>query len=95
VNYKSVHVPGGLQRITTLDSYVISLTIKDGLAGLDIWLHTDYEYETLPHVFLTSELEWNPTVLHHEFTDESQLRQDYTAIVGLIFGQYHHHVKDN
>jgi hypothetical protein len=41
VNDKSVHVPGGLQRITTLEGYIIPLTIKDGLARLDICPHTD------------------------------------------------------
>jgi hypothetical protein len=72
VNDKSVHVPGGLQRLTTLDGYVIPLIIKNCLARLETWPHTDHEYETLPHVFLTSVVEWDPTVLDHEFTDESQ-----------------------
>jgi hypothetical protein len=53
VNDKSVHVPGGLQRLTTLDGYLIPLIIKDVLARLDSRPHTDHEYETLPHVFLT------------------------------------------
>jgi hypothetical protein len=97
VNDKSIHVPGGLQLLTTLDGYVIPLIIKDGLARLDIRPHTDHEYETLPHVFLTSEAEWDPTVLDHEFTDESQCGEDSPAIVDLIyasaydeFGQYRH-----
>jgi hypothetical protein len=72
VNDKLVHVPRGLQRLTTLDGYIILLTIKDGLACLNIQPRTDHEYETLPHVFLTSKVEWDPTVLDHEFTDESQ-----------------------
>jgi hypothetical protein len=76
VNDKSVHVPGGLQRLTTLEGYIIPLTTNDGLARLHIWPHTDHEYETLPHVFLTSKLEWDPTVLDHEFTDESQWGED-------------------
>jgi hypothetical protein len=33
VNDKSINVPGGLQRILTLDGYIIPLCIKDGLAG--------------------------------------------------------------
>jgi hypothetical protein len=72
VNDKSVHVPGGLQRLTTLDGYVIPLIIKDSLALLNIWPHTDHQYVTHPHFFLTSQVEWDPTVLDHEFTDESQ-----------------------
>jgi hypothetical protein len=72
VNYKSVHDPGGLERLTTLDGYVIPLVIKDVLACLNIWPRTDHEYEILPHVFFTSELEWDPNGLGHDFTDEAQ-----------------------
>ena len=70
VNDKSIHVPGGLQRIQTLDGYVIPLCIKDGLARLPIRPYTDFEWENLPHVFLTSEKEWDPSVLDHEFPDD-------------------------
>jgi hypothetical protein len=72
VNDKSVHVPGGLQRITTLEEYIIPLTIKDGLVRLDIRTHTNHEFATLPHVFLTSEMEWDPTVLDHQYHDTSE-----------------------
>jgi hypothetical protein len=64
--------------------------------------HLDHEYETLPHVFLTSKVEWDPTVLDHEFTDESQWGEDNLEIVDIIsasaydeFGQYRHHVEVN
>jgi hypothetical protein len=50
VNDKLLHVLGGLQRPTNLDGYLIPLTIKDGLALLDIWPHTDHEYETLSYL---------------------------------------------
>jgi hypothetical protein len=36
VNDKSAHVPGGVQQINTLEGYVIPLTVKYGLACLDI-----------------------------------------------------------
>jgi hypothetical protein len=65
VNDKSVHTHGGLQRITTLEGYVIPLSIQSGLARLPIRPYTDHEWETLPHVFLTAETEWDPTVLDH------------------------------
>jgi hypothetical protein len=51
VNDKSLHVTGGLQRIITLEGYIIPLAIKDGLACLDICPHTNHEFNTLPHVF--------------------------------------------
>jgi hypothetical protein len=102
VNDKSFHVLGGLQRLTTLDGYVIPLNIKDGLACLNIRQHTDHEYETLPRVFLTSKVEWDLTVLDHEFTDESQWVEDKPEIIDLIsasayneFGQYRHRVEVN
>jgi hypothetical protein len=68
VNDKSINVPGGLQRIQTLDGYIIPLSIKDGLARLSIRPYTDHEWDNLPHVILTSELEWDPSVLDHDFT---------------------------
>jgi hypothetical protein len=67
-NDKSVHVPGGIQRLTTLDGYFIHLTIKDGLACRNIQPHTGHEFVALPHVFLTSKFEWDHTVQDHEFT---------------------------
>jgi hypothetical protein len=45
------------------------LSIREGLARLDIRTYTDHEFDTLPHVFLTSELEWDPSVLDQTFTD--------------------------
>jgi hypothetical protein len=72
VNDKSIHVPGCLQRIQTLDGYVIPLSIKDGLAHLSIRPYTDHEWENLPHVILTSELEWDPSVLDHDFKEDEQ-----------------------
>ena len=64
-------VPGGKQQIKILDGYIIPLIIKDELTRLDIRPHTDQEYDTLPHVFLTSKLEWDPTVFDHAFDIES------------------------
>jgi hypothetical protein len=66
VDDKSVRA-GGTQRIQTPDGYTIPLTIKDGLARLAIRPYTDQEYETLPHVFLTAEANWDPSTLDHEF----------------------------
>ena len=71
VNDKSIKI-GGLQRITTLDGYVIPLSIIDGLPRLDIRPYTDAEWDTLPHVFLTGETVWDPSVLDHTLTDDEQ-----------------------
>jgi hypothetical protein len=72
VNDKSVLVPGGLQGIQTLDGYVIPLSIQDGLTCLNKCPCTDHEFETLPYVILTSEFEWNPSVLDHEFRQDTE-----------------------
>ena len=71
VNDKSVKI-GGLQRITTLDGYVIPLRITDGLPRLDIRPYTDEEWDMLPHVFLTGESTWDPSVLDHDLADDEQ-----------------------
>jgi hypothetical protein len=33
---------------------------------------TGQEFETLPHIILTSELEWDPSVLDHVFKEDEQ-----------------------
>jgi hypothetical protein len=71
VDDKSVHV-GGTQSIKTLDGYLIPLSIKNGLPRMDIRPYTDAEWDMLPHVFLTSELEWDPSVLDHDHLDGDQ-----------------------
>jgi hypothetical protein len=72
INDKSILVPGGLQLIQTLDRYIILLCIQLGLTHLNIHPYTDQEFGTLPHVILTSELEWDPYVLDHIFKDDEQ-----------------------
>jgi hypothetical protein len=102
VNDKSVHVPGGLQRITSLEGYIIPLTIKDGLMRLDIRPHTDHEFDTLPHVILTSEMEWDPTVLDHQYHDSSEWGDTSLSSTGVLnnvrydeFGKYRQQVLVN
>jgi hypothetical protein len=96
VNDKSFHV-GGSQCIKTFDGYVIPLIIKDGLVCLKIRPYTDREFDTLPHVFLTSEQHWDPSVLDHNIMDNEQW---FDAIEGVPkdpnsnrfdeFGNYKH-----
>jgi hypothetical protein len=72
VNDKSILVPGGLQHIQTLDGYIIPLSIQDGLTRLDIRPYTDQEFDTLPHIILTSKLERDSSVLDHIFKVDEQ-----------------------
>jgi hypothetical protein len=62
VNDKSIHVPG-LQHIQTVDGYVFPLFIRDGLPYLGMRPYSDSEYDSLPHVILTSNIDWDPRVL--------------------------------
>jgi hypothetical protein len=84
VNDKLVHVTGVHQLITTFEGYIIPLTIKDGLARLDICPHTDHEFDTLAHVFLTLEMEWDPTVLDHQYHDSSEWGDTSPSSTGTL-----------
>ena len=54
---------GGTQRLVTKDGYVIPLEMCNGLVYLDMHPPSDDEYHNLPHVVLTSDEEWNPSIL--------------------------------
>ena len=63
VNDRSLRTPGGKQRILTVDGYVIPLTVRNGLPYLNIRPYTDLEFDTLPHVIMTSDHDWDPSIL--------------------------------
>jgi hypothetical protein len=70
VNDRSIRTPGGLQRIETVDGYVFPLSIRDGLPYLAMRPYTDDEFDTLPHVILTSDVDWDPRVLDFDIDDD-------------------------
>ena len=51
----------GLQRLKTLDGYVMPLNIVHGLAYLTMRPFTDREWDELPHLVLTSDNTWDPS----------------------------------
>ncbi|EEC44015.1 predicted protein [Phaeodactylum tricornutum CCAP 1055/1] len=57
---------GGQQRIVTLDDYIIPLHVRQGLPYMDMRQPTDSEFESLPHVVLTSDIDWDPSILDNE-----------------------------
>ena len=61
---------GGKQRIQTLDGYCIPIDIKSGLPYIKMQPYTDADWDSLPHVVLTGDSDWNPAVLDHELTDD-------------------------
>ena len=70
VNGKSLKVSGGLQRIKTQDGYVHPLDIKNGLPYIPMRPYTDEEWDTLPHVEWTSDIDWDPTILDQTITNK-------------------------
>ena len=62
----------GRQAIFTVEGYVIPLNIILGLPRLRIRPYTDAEFEddTIPHVIMTGESEWNPMVLDSILDDD-------------------------
>ena len=60
---------GGKQRIKTIDGYTIPLSIRGGLPYFDMTKPTQEDLATLPHVIMTSDIEWDPTVLDSEGDD--------------------------
>ena len=60
---------GGSQRINTLDGYTIPLNIRSGLPYMSICPYTNQEWEDLPHVILTADIDWDPTIIDCELED--------------------------
>ena len=63
---------GGTQTITTPEGYVIPLDIKSGLPYMSLRPYTDDEWDTLPHVIMSSDLDWDPSVLDSNIIDDEQ-----------------------
>ena len=70
VNDRSIHTPGGLQRIKTVDGYIFPLNVRDGLPYLDMRPYTDVEFDSLPHVILTSDVNWDPRIMDFDVADD-------------------------
>jgi hypothetical protein len=49
------------QLITTNDGFELPLNVWNGLAYLDICPYTDNEWENLPHLVMTSDVDWDPS----------------------------------
>jgi hypothetical protein len=71
VDDKSIMV-GGKKRINTLDGYVIPLDVNSGLPYVKMRLYTNKEWDSLLHVVLSGDGDWNPSVLDNSLTDNEQ-----------------------
>ena len=66
VNDKSLKVPGGRQLIVSPDGHFIPLYFKKGLPYMKIRPFTDAEYQTMGHVFMTDDVDWDPSTYDHD-----------------------------
>jgi hypothetical protein len=72
----------GKQRIQTPDGYIIPLDIVDGLAYMPMSKPTQEEMETLPHIILTSDMDWDPRCMDYSHTGaDGDLEDPYDALI--------------
>ena len=80
INDRSTLLPGGKQRIL-IDNYPIPLDIIGGLPYLCCHKPTDEEVATLPHIIMTSDVEWDPSVYDHKIDDMEKFYYETKDIV--------------
>jgi hypothetical protein len=73
-NDKLIHIPG-----ETVDCHVFPLSIRDGLPYLGMRPYMDVEYESPPHVILTSDIDWNPRLLDFDIDDNDDCWYDASS----------------
>jgi len=82
----------GKQCIRTNDGFVIPLDMINGLPYLPMAPNTDDEWETLPHVLLTSGDPWDPKVLDLKLSDQpdwyNTIKELEDGIVMTPFDEY-------
>ena len=71
VNDKSIKL-GSLQQIETLDGYTFPLDFQDGMPYLPLRPFTDNEWEKLPHVFMTSNEDWDPNIFNNTISSDDK-----------------------
>lgn len=63
VDDRSKVLSAGTQTITTPEGYVLPLDFKNGLPYLPIRPYSDAKWNNLPHVCLTSDVDWDPSLV--------------------------------
>ena len=74
--YDTPRSRGGNQVLITPEGHVVPLHIRDGLHFIDMTPPTDDEMEMYPHVFITSDAPWDPSVLNDEFHSTEPIPND-------------------
>ena len=67
VNDRALRIDNNGQRIITNDGFEFPLHVRQGLPYLDMRPYTDHEWNTYPHVIMTSDVDWDPSILDGEF----------------------------
>ena len=65
VDDKSFKLGYGSQSIKTIEGYVIPLDMRQGLPYINSKPFTDDEWESLPHIIMTSDDAWDPKKFDH------------------------------
>jgi hypothetical protein len=67
----------GKQRIETPDGYAFAIAIRNGLPYMDMSYPSDDDMENFPHVYLTRDEEWDPTVMDDEYEEFAEDMVDF------------------
>jgi Reverse transcriptase (RNA-dependent DNA polymerase) len=70
INEKSPHITKRTPSIVTIEGYEIPIIIKKGLPYIRMRPFTDDDWNTLPHIILTSPKEWDPSVIDSSVTEQ-------------------------
>ena len=81
-----------------VDGFVIPLNIRCRLPYMDMRLYTDKEWDELPHIHITREEEWDPSIINHEQSDDQDWydKQPSTPLLFPLFdkhGDLCHHIE--
>ncbi len=61
----------GTQCIRTTYGYNIPLLFSNGLPYMKIKPYSDDDWETLPHIFFTSDAPWDPSIFDSDFNSKN------------------------
>jgi hypothetical protein len=81
INDRPRSLPGGKQRIV-LDNYQIPLDFKNGLAYLRCRKPTEDEIGLLPHIIMTSDVDWDPSIYDNDIDDIDDFHDPTLEVVG-------------
>ena len=93
INDRSRLLPGGKQRIL-MDGYQIPLDINNGLPYLRCRKPTEGELGSLPHIIMTSDVDWDPSLYDNDIDDLEQFHdtsvEDFEHEDFTSDGEYRH-----